>query len=100
MWETVPPFRKREIPRLSYYSFEQSPVETLGYHSNEFRNAGLRDGKHPYFGDALKSNDNSRRSSQSIFVNDPPTHHHPTHKDSDSLFFTSNALIMEIRMLT
>jgi len=57
-------------------------------------------GKYPYFRDALKSNDNSRSSSQSIFVEDPPTHHHPTHKDSDSLFFPSNALIMETRMLT
>ncbi len=58
------------------------------------------DRKHPYFRDALKSNDNSRSSSQSIFVEDPPTRHHPTHKDSDSLFFVSNALITEIRMLT
>jgi hypothetical protein len=57
-------------------------------------------GKHPYFSDALKLNDNSRSSSQSIFVKDAPTHHHPTHKDSDSLFFASNALIKEIRMLT
>jgi len=56
--------------------------------------------KHPYFRDALKSNDISRSSSQSIFVEDPPTHRHPTHKDSDSLFFMSNALITEIRMLT
>jgi len=43
-------------------------------------------GKHPYFRDALKSNDNSRSSSQSIFVEDLPTRHHPTHKDSNSLF--------------
>jgi hypothetical protein len=55
--------------------------------------------KHPYFRDVLKSNDNSRSSSQSIFVEDPPTHYHPTHKDSDSLFFASNALLTEIRML-
>jgi hypothetical protein len=54
-------------------------------------------GKHPYFRGALKSNDNSRSSSQSIFVEDHP--HHPTHKDSDSLFFASNALITEIRVL-
>jgi len=56
-------------------------------------------GKHSYFRDTLKSNDNSRSSSQSIFVEDPPTRHHSTHKDIDSLFFTSNALITEIRML-
>jgi hypothetical protein len=55
-------------------------------------------GKHPYFRDALISNETSRSSSQSIFVEDPPTHHHPTHKDIDSLFFTSNALITEIWM--
>jgi hypothetical protein len=55
--------------------------------------------KFPYFCDALKSNDNSRSSSQSISVEDLPTHYHPTHKDSDSLFFASNALITEIRML-
>ncbi len=42
---------------------------------------------HPYFHDALRSNDNGRSSSQSLFVEDPPTLHHPTHKDSDSLFF-------------
>jgi hypothetical protein len=46
------------------------------------------------------SNDNSRSSSQSIFVEAPTTHHHPTHKDSDSLLFASNALITEIRVLT
>ena len=41
--------------------------------------------KRPYFRDAIKSKANSRSSSQSIFVEDPPTHHHPTHTDSDSL---------------
>ncbi len=56
--------------------------------------------KLPYFRDALKSNDNGRSASQSIFVEAPPTHHHPTHKDSDSHFFSSNALITETRMLT
>ncbi len=53
--------------------------------------------KHPYFRDALKSNDNSRSSLQSIFVEDPPTIR--LNKDSGSLFFASNALITEIRML-
>jgi hypothetical protein len=52
--------------------------------------------KYPYFRDVPKSNDNSRSSSQSIFV-EPP--HHPTPKDSASLFFPSNVLITETRML-
>jgi len=30
----------------------------------------------------------------------PSPPHDPTHKDSDSLFFTSNAFITEIRLLT
>ncbi len=29
----------------------------------------------------------------------PPTHHHTTHKDSDSLLFPPNAFITETRML-
>ncbi len=58
------------------------------------------DRKHPYFCDALKPNDNNRSEAQSIFVEDPPTPLHPTYKDSDSLFFASNALITETRMLT
>jgi hypothetical protein len=36
----------------------------------------------------------------SPYSSKPPTHHHPTHKDSDLLFFSFNALITEIRMLT
>ncbi len=52
------------------------------------------------FPDGPKSNAKSISSSQFLFVEDPPTHHHPTHKDSDSLFFPSNALITIIRMIT
>jgi hypothetical protein len=46
-------------------------------------------------GDIIKSKNNSRSSSQSIFVEDPPTHHHTTHKDSDFLFFPSSPLIIK-----
>jgi hypothetical protein len=57
-------------------------------------------GKHPCFCDAVKSNNSSRNSSLSLFVEDPPTLLHPTHKDSDSLFFRSNPLITETGRLT
>ncbi len=42
----------------------------------------------------------SENSSALAISNPPPPHNHPTHKDSDSLFFASNARITEIRMLT
>jgi hypothetical protein len=44
-------------------------------------------------GDIIKSINNGRSSSQSIFVKDPSTHHHTTHKDSDFIFFPSSPLI-------